>query len=361
MCNFIIYIICKMAKQKFKNKVKAVKVEDILTEVKDTNISSRKRHFGFVKNLRGDISFKELEEVVQNLIRNCYKVYPTIISDLVFQIEKGGLEGRKHFQGFVSFKNAKTVSAVRLFFEEKLLFIIDTLQIAVKPVKLRDYCLKEETRAGCCFDICKVYKSNNYPYEYNSFQKLLLKLMEEQTERQILFLIDEYGGCGKSYFVGRETVFSLLGCPFQKRYTIRIPYAIKGGEDFLQYVHSFVVGAKLNYGVDLFEVGCNIYIDLPKSCIRKMDIFSFAKSLEELKNGFVYDKRYEASLKSIIVPNVMVFLNGHVSGLTVPDKYNEYFLTADRIDILNIFKGDREKRIKRERFLSVSADGSFKL
>lgn len=58
----------------------------------------------------------------------------------VFQKEKAPTTGTLHFQGFVGFTNAKTMSAVKV--------VLNSLQVHLEPMKARDasYAMKEETR-----------------------------------------------------------------------------------------------------------------------------------------------------------------------------------------------------------------------
>lgn len=129
---------------------------------------------------------------------------------------------------------------------------------------------------------------------------LVAKLEADADDRKIIFVVDELGGCGKSWFSrwwysnhSEET--QLLGVGKRDD----IAYAIVQDKQFF-------------------------FFDVPRS---QLEFFQYSV-LEQLKNRIVFSPKYSSRVKVLDhVPHVVVFTNEQ------PDRSK---LTQDRFDIINI-------------------------
>lgn len=154
---------------------------------------------------------------------------------------------------------------------------------------------------------CLEYIDDHYPnttipeHELRPWQNALkIKLEEEPERRKIIFVVDEIGNSGKSWFahfytrlVGEKAQVLLPGKKAD------MAYALKPGLRVL-------------------------FMDAPRS---KQGEFIQYDFLEDLKNGYVFSTKYESRIKSYEPMHVVVNMNEQ------PDRTK---LSEDRFAIINI-------------------------
>jgi hypothetical protein len=136
-----------------------------------------------------------------------------------------------------------------------------------------------------------------------AWQKKLLEILEEVNDRAITLIIDQKGNSGKSIF-----------CEYLQYHKIafKLP-TMQTMEDISQFAFSF-------------DEQSAYVIDMPRA-LKKDHLYSFYAGLEELKNGFCYDKRYSGKCRYMDRPNVVVFTNK-------PPEWD--MLSEDRWDVYEI-------------------------
>lgn len=206
-------------------------------------------------------------------------------SSWTFQLEKGEITGKLHYQGRCSFKKAKrpTESVKAL----KLENIKTYLEHDEEAQTL--YCTKEDTRIlGPWSDKDKlnyiprqIREINNlYPWQ----EKIIEKLSKWDT-RTIHVIIDEEGKKGKttlSTYCGVHDIALIL--PFCNDY-----------KDLLRMCYD--VGPKKAY-----------IIDMPRA-INKERLNQLYSAIETIKSGYAYDDRYSFKYRFFDCPNILVFTN----------------------------------------------------
>lgn len=137
-------------------------------------------------------------------------------------------------------------------------------------------------------------------HSYRGWQRRLLgELAEEPNDREIIFIVDEEGGKGKSWFASH--------------------YAVSHQNTFL-----CLPGKKADMVYALTSCGFNprvVFVDAPRS---KQGDFIQYDFLEELKNGRIFNTKYESRMVTFPVPHVVVMMN------EMPDMEK---LSADRYTV----------------------------
>lgn len=221
-------------------------------------------------------------------------------SRFTFQLERAET-GQLHFQGRASFKNAQRTAEV----SHKLCNAHVSRE--ANEAGSDFYAQKEESRvAGPWTEKntkpVKVIKRWN-PEEWNPLQSYIVATLEQQCDRKILFVVDTEGCKGK-------TTLAMHYATTGKG--IRVPTTLTSAEDFLQYVHGMTE--------DYQDV--TIFMDIPRSVESKDQWRRWCTVLEELKNGFVYDKRYKAQQRFLGHVRLCVFTNQAPPGdLLTADRY----------------------------------------
>lgn len=126
------------------------------------------------------------------------------------------------------------------------------------------------------------------------WQEQVLAKLENQSERQVLFVIDETGGKGKSALA-------------KHLITTRNTWACQGG--------------KINDLMYSFDTNCEIAVFDMARC-NNPDYFPW-NFIENIKNGWFTSTKYKGGMKIFNAPKVVVFMNQHPP---------EYKLTSDRYD-----------------------------
>lgn len=222
----------------------------------------------------------------------------------VFQLERGEESGRLHFQARVSLKVRSSKLAVRNMFLG--------CHITAESTRAGDtgagefYCMKADTREKGPWSDKDIVPYIDEQYDIGGhlrmWQEEAVRLLDVQTKRQILIIVDPIGNMGK-------TVFAHWLCLF---YNARfIPPHCQSGDEIMQFCHG-ICRAGEQY---------TIVIDMP----RAIDFGRFApalfSALETIKGGYLYDKRYKAQVKYIKPPLMVCFTNAMPA---------LHLLTADR-------------------------------
>lgn len=139
-------------------------------------------------------------------------------------------------------------------------------------------------------------------HAYKQWQRrLLAQLAEDPNDREIIFIVDEEGGAGKTWFSSH--------------------YAVSHKDTFL-----CLPGKKADMVFALASCGFAprvIFVDAPRS---KQGDFIQYDFLEELKNGRIFNTKYESRMVNFPVPHVVVMMN------EMPDMEK---LSADRYTIFD--------------------------
>jgi hypothetical protein len=231
-----------------------------------------------------------------------------------FQLEAGTESGTLHYQCRVSLmKKLRPSEAVKMFrpillngVEERFVSITPTSKTVTEQVHSDEksasgtgnnrgfnYVLKEETRVeGPWTDETfepprpmsrQLKEFMEFPLR--PFQQKLTDMCKVIDNRYIKYIIEETGGTGKSIHCEYLTYHKLAR---------RIP-AMKSAEDISQMIMS------------LPPSPCYI-IDMPRA-MRKENLWELYTAIEELKNGYCYDKRYSFRDRQMDRPQIIVFSN----------------------------------------------------
>lgn len=121
--------------------------------------------------------------------------------------------------------------------------------------------------------------------EWRAWQQRTLDSLDLQNDREILFVFDRYGNKGKSFLA------SWFSCRRRASY---LPATLKTSRDLLR--------------VALDRPSHCYFVDFPK-CVSENSIPQVFAAVESIKNGHVYDDRYEYRDLFMDHPKVCVFGN----------------------------------------------------
>lgn len=140
------------------------------------------------------------------------------------------------------------------------------------------------------------------------WQQMVKDLLAEQTDRQILIVIDEAGNTGKTTLAHHLVHFhgAIYAPPFFER-----------PDDAMQYFHGQVIAGEQHM----------LVLDVPRAQLTPAKMKGLMASFEVMKGGFFYDRRYKSQKKYTPPPKMCVFCNA------APDVS---LLTPDRWQILRI-------------------------
>lgn len=206
-----------------------------------------------------------------------------------YQLERGEQGGKLHFQGRFSLK-VKTRESTLL---KKLPKYIGHISITSGANKDNEfYVMKVDTRVeGPWTDRTDVY----VPRQVREIKKLypwqqsVIDDADVWDTRHINIIVDTKGNIGKSILVS--------------------------------WIRAYKIGKKLVYSNDFRDImravlcmgASKLYVvDIPRA-IKKDKLFQLMGALEEIKNGYAYDDRYEFKDIMFDCPNIWVFTN------TIPD------------------------------------------
>jgi hypothetical protein len=154
---------------------------------------------------------------------------------------------------------------------------------------------------------CLEYVQDNYPvlkipeFTLRNWQSFVLNKLESPPDRRkIIFIVDEIGNSGKSWFAH---------------------YYTQQNPDTSQVL---LPGKKSDMAFVLKPNLRTLFMDAPRS---KQGEFIQYDFLEDLKNGYVFSNKYESRIKTYEPMHVVVNMN------EAPDKSK---LSEDRFDVVNI-------------------------
>lgn len=119
------------------------------------------------------------------------------------------------------------------------------------------------------------------------WQEVLLCVARQQDVREVLVLLDELGGIGKSW---------LANYLFETGLGFFVPPTLSTPKDLIQFIHSGYVDQEF------------IIIDIPRSWKWSEHLYSV---IETIKDGLVYDSRYKAQMRNIRGVSIIVFTNNN--------------------------------------------------
>lgn len=266
------------------------------------------RRFTFILNEHQDL---KLDGVTLKNFKEALKV----ANHWVFQLEKGEEKGRLHYQGRVSFKQAKRKNEVLKLFPD-----FPTISIKIEgpdEVKSSFYCMKVETRIdGPWKDTDTIAYIPRQVREcmdsWYPWQRQIIDSVNLWEPRRINLLIDKHGGKGKS------VCGTFLGS--------------SGLAEELPYCNDFKDMMRMVYDLqEMHERKCPAFVmDMPRS-LNKQKLQGMYAGLEIIKKGYAYDDRYSFRRMYFDSPVIWVFTNEQ------PDLS---WLTLDRWKLWEIHEGN---------------------
>lgn len=220
------------------------------------------------------------------------KKFRSIAKHWAFQLERGELTGYEHYQCRVSLHKKTTMNHVINLMGVNAIRLLPTCNNQLNKSNLFDYVLKDQTRVDGpwtdkdppVIEIPEQYDVALYPWQQELYD-LVINEIKSKTYRNVHVLYDAKGGIGK-------TTFALnLTCHGKAEY---IP-PMNDARDIMRAVYA------------LPDNGLYI-IDLTRS-MRKEKLHGLYSAIEQIKNGFFYDDRYEFKRRIIKSPAVIVLTN----------------------------------------------------
>lgn len=216
--------------------------------------------------------------------------FRTICSKGAFQLEQGESSGYKHWQGRISFnKKQRIKQAIELLSKWNPPHVSPT---TTENKNNFDYVTKERTKIGGPWFI---HDNNDQNYiqlrfrgniVWKSWQETVINMiMKTPDDRHINVIIDNEGNKGKSFLTMYLASFKMAR---------NVPQ-MKDHRDILRLV------------MDMPESPCYIF-DLPRAT-SKNDQHSIYSAIEQIKNGYAYDDRYNYKEKFFEPPHIFVFTN----------------------------------------------------
>lgn len=206
--------------------------------------------------------------------------------------EKGTVTGYEHFQCKAHFRKPMTLNEMRIFFA----------QAHCEPSICKDfsYCEKE----GKFYRSWEGALAKFHDLELRNWQKQVINALEYQTERRILCVKDEMGNNGKSW----------LSKHLVAKYRYAYVPAMPNFEDYM-----FMAMAHPNATGFIF--------DLPRADTLQQKK-SMWMAMETIKNGYLYDKRYEFKEQWREPPKIVIFCNEDPPvEVMSKDRWERYYLT----------------------------------
>lgn len=248
------------------------------------------------------------------------KILREYCKKFAYQLEAGSENGTLHWQCRVSLIVKRRLHEFQSVFPIK--FPHAKVSITSKDVHKGqnfNYAMKGDTRVEGPWtdkdDSEPPFMSNGLrrflTYHKYSWQETLQEMLESMIaamdDRSIICVIDTFGNSGKSMF-----------CKYlaYKQIALSLPTMVSM-EDMLQFCMS--------------QPPAKAYlVDMPRA-LKKEKLHQFWSGIEQLKNGYLYDKRYTGRVKQIDEPQIVVFTNfpPDLSALS-PDRWKMYAMTADR-------------------------------
>lgn len=235
-----------------------------------------------------------------------------------FQHERGEESGYEHWQIRVSLHKRTRFDS---FARDVMPLVSGKWSLTSAPVAKGnqfDYVMKAQTRvAGPWTDkdadlrpppvltsqLRTFFAHTPYPW-----QDAVYQLAQQYNERQIIYCYDPHYNSGKSILCEYLEYEGLAE---------EIPGIFTLAEDIMQFVMS------------QHTAKCYLF-DMP-AAMKKEKMHQMYAGLEMLKNGFLYDKRYNGKKRRIDRPVVICFANNLPKmELMAPDRWVVYYVTPDK-------------------------------
>lgn len=244
------------------------------------------------------IVFQDVNEVFVDILFPEYTLIERAIKKLKpqkysFQLEKGSVSGRRHYQIFVVLEEPLTGRQVRESMKSVLRQYWSKGCMTTSPLHSQDdaeiYCHKEDTRvAGPWFFPKSKYfgqdlvaKRKLYPWQRSL---LAIALAKKVDPRSIIYIHDQQGNVGKSE-IAKHLAYHYDACV--------VPLGLSSAQMKAAITGTY---ARKNY-----------LVDLPRNNKSYREIYD---TIEEIKRGFVISS-FHGKLKNLFFerPNVFVFSN----------------------------------------------------
>lgn len=221
-----------------------------------------------------------------------------------FQLERGEITGKVHYQGRVSLKEKSRLPK----------HLLVGAHWSVTSAENRDnffYVTKEETRVeGPWTDKDKYIPRQVRDIVLRPWQQAVVDKSKEWDTRSINLIYDTDGNIGKSILCTYMGVHGMgAQLPFVNNY-----------KDLMRMVYSV-------------HASCYL-IDMPRA-INKDALFQLYGGIETIKSGFAFDDRYEYKYRYFDCPSIWVFTNS----LPDPD-----LMSRDRWNIWSVESGNLIRR-----------------
>lgn len=221
-----------------------------------------------------------------------------------------GEGGYQHYQCRVVFKTEKDMAhLVKLF----------TGRGRVTPTHVRDfkYCEKE----GEFYRSWEKALSKYATMEPKVWQGMAIAALKEQDDRQILVIVDEKGGKGKTTLAKMMVARRMANyCP-----------QMGDSRDYMRFA--------------LAKAGNGFIFDIPR-CENEKKSREMWSAIEQIKNGYLWDDRYKWQEQWIDPPKVMVITNQRppIEYLS-EDRWKIYTIAeCGELDILEEYYGNERRR-----------------
>jgi len=239
----------------------------------------------------------------------------TVAKRWVFQKEQGEETGYVHWQIRLSLQKRTRWSS----FAKEVMPVIDgkwsvTSSACVEKSNMFNYVMKVQTRLeGPWKDtdadlrpppVVTSQLKNFMEHDMYPWQQAALEKAQAYNERHLHYIYDPHYNSGKSIFC-EFLEYRMLG--------EEIP-PFNNMEDIMQFV------------MCQHTAKCYLF-DMP-AAMKKDKVSQLYSGLEMLKNGFLYDKRYNGKKRRIDRPQVFVFANNLPQlGLMAPDRWQIFYIT----------------------------------
>lgn len=222
----------------------------------------------------------------------------------VFQLEKGKETGKLHYQGYAKLKEKDRPKHLATVLNQDFVGIRVVACSTAGKEALRKYCLKSDTREAGPWADKAIYMGEDLPVTLKPWQETCYKILTGKVDpRKIYWYYDEVGGKGKSIFA-KYMMFHH-----------EIPKLCYGtANDLLNLVSKFP--GRKGYIFDLTRT--------KPATFSSEDMYSV---MEDIKNGYFNNLKYETGFCLMAIPNIVVFANHK----PLPDK-----LSGDRFEIIDL-------------------------
>lgn len=261
--------------------------------------SIRGRNWALTINNWTDTEKNELEQFIKNECESG-----------IFQPEIGE-EGTPHLQTYLNFKNARTFTSIKKAFPRAHIEKVRNIKA------YENYCKKQETKAGETFEFSKKRKrpATKDPLENKElkpWQQEIIDMIEiEPDERTIHWYVDKKGNGGKSslakhlYLKYKGDIICVTGKASDIKYMIK--QFLENEENILKII--------------IFDFS------------RSQETFVSYQAIEEVKNGLIFNTKYECGMIDFNPPHVIIFSNFEPEKEKLSlDRWNIHYINKEETD-----------------------------